>query len=118
VRLLAAEAALGTIAVALLVARPDLGSIFLPDGTDPALVRTFAAADLVAYVGSPAAAAWGLERDRPWARGALWFHVGAAAYATLWAWGAVVVAGASIAGGLVTALPAALFAALALRLRP
>lgn len=116
--LLAIAAAGGLVSWVLLLADPSLGAAFLPAGVPPSMIRTFVLADLVCFVILPAAAAWGVARSHPWARGALLLFCGAAVYASLWGWGTVLTTGEGLAGALLMTPSAIVFPLLAWRLAP
>ena len=113
---LAVETLLGLAWWIALIARPDLGSVFLPAGVEPSLVRTFVEADFACYVAAPAAAAVGLHRGRRWAIPVLWLHGGGALYAALWGWGLVLFTGTGVLGAALMTPPALLVPLLAARL--
>ena len=98
--ILAAEGLLGLAWTALLLAEPDAGSWFLPEGIDPGLIRTFLIADVVFFALLPLTAALGLRRRAKWALAALWTHAGGIGYAALWGWGLVAVTGDGLLGAL------------------
>ncbi len=106
VALLLVEALLGAAWWTLLVARPDAGDVVLPRGVDASLIRTFAAADLAFYVVAPAATAWGIVRERPWARALAWLHAGGLGYAALWGWGTFATTGDLLLGAALMTPPA------------
>jgi len=116
VLLLAAESLLGLAWWIALLVRDDLGSVFLPPGVDPSLVRTFVVADFAFYVAAPVAAALGLARDRRWALPVLWLHAGGALYAALWGWGLVLVTGSGLLGAALMTPSAVVLPLLAARL--
>lgn len=116
VALLAVETVAGAAWWLLLLARPDLGSAFLPEGVPADLIRTFVAADLAFYVLLPAAAALGIASERRWATPVLWLHAGGVVYAALWGWGTWAVTGDGLAGAALMTPPAVVVPWLAWRL--
>lgn len=115
--LLAISAAAGLAWWAALLARPDLGAVFLPRSVPQDVIRTFALADFVVYFAFPAAAAAGLRRDARWAVPVLWLYSGGALYAALWGWGTVLATGEGLLGAALMTPPAVLMPWLGAKLR-
>lgn len=83
---LLAQAAGGLVWWCLLLAWPPSRAPFLARGAPEVTLLSFAVADGILFVGTSAAAAYGLWGSRQWAWPLLCVHAGAAGYAGLYCW--------------------------------
>ncbi len=70
---------------AVLLARPSARRAFVVEGAPDSTLLAFALGDLTLYAGTSFACAYGVLASRPWLRGALLVHAGAAGYGALYA---------------------------------
>ncbi len=81
---------------------PTGRSRFAPTGSVHALLA-FSGADLLLLVGASIAGLWGIVRNARWTGAVLWFHAGAAAYASCWAFALAVLEPARTMGAVMMA---------------
>lgn len=90
---LLAQAIGATLWWCMLFAWPESRSPFMANGAPDSTLLAFALPDCILFIGTAAAAAYGLRSKAPWARTLLCLHAGAAAYAALYCWALVALSG-------------------------
>lgn len=81
---LCVQGALGVAWWILVLAWPGFRALFVAPGAPPFTLHAYALPDAAIIIGGSFASAFGLSRERPWARPLLWFTAGGVAYATLY----------------------------------
>ena len=83
---LLAEAVGGAVWWLLLLVRPATRALFIAKDAPDVTLWAFAVADGLLFIGSAAAAAYGIRKHTSWAWPLLCIHSGAGAYAALYCW--------------------------------